>query len=215
MEVKCAVINDLLPLYVDDVLSKESRELVEEHIKDCESCRKTLENMKGKISIPVNAELRMDETKSLKGLKRNVDKWKWLVAFVAVFAFIVITVLGVLYMTSKEITIPYDGKNIAVELIEDEYHVVCHERGVTGFSAVGDFRSGEYEIEITSTLWDKYIVSIFHPNDIEDFWICEKGEITKLIMSDGTVVWEANEEQMKAHEEWVKVQEEIIEDPDL
>ena len=28
MEVKCAVINDLLPLYVDDVLSKESRELV-------------------------------------------------------------------------------------------------------------------------------------------------------------------------------------------
>ena len=39
MKVKCAVINDLLPLYVDDVLSKESRELIEEHIRECESCR--------------------------------------------------------------------------------------------------------------------------------------------------------------------------------
>ena len=74
MKVKCAVINDLLPLYVDDVLSKESRELVEEHIRECESCRKTLENMTGKMSIPVNKELRMDETRSLKGLKKIVTR---------------------------------------------------------------------------------------------------------------------------------------------
>ena len=40
MKIKCEVINDLLPLYVDDVLSKESRELVEEHICECGNCKK-------------------------------------------------------------------------------------------------------------------------------------------------------------------------------
>ena len=33
MKIKCDVINDLLPLYVDDVLSDASREMEEEHIK--------------------------------------------------------------------------------------------------------------------------------------------------------------------------------------
>ncbi|BDF33816.1 hypothetical protein CE91St62_18820 [Lachnospiraceae bacterium] len=36
----CNIIQDLLPLYLDDACSKESRELVEEHLAQCAICRK-------------------------------------------------------------------------------------------------------------------------------------------------------------------------------
>lgn len=200
MKIKCDVINDLLPLYVDNVLSDASRELVEEHIKECGSCRKTLENMKGKVSIPVNSELRIDESKSIKGLKKNVDKWKWLVAVVIVLAVIVIGVLSVLYMTSKTISIPYNGKNISLVLIGDEYYVVHNESGAICFSSTGDHSTGEYTIELSLTLWEKYIWPLYHPGENDAIPLCKKGEITKLSMEDGTVIWEADEQEKKEFE---------------
>ena len=46
MKISCNVIEDLLPLYVDEAASEDSRQLVEEHLKGCPSCRKMLEEMK-------------------------------------------------------------------------------------------------------------------------------------------------------------------------
>ena len=37
MKVACKVIEDLLPLYRDQVCSRESRDMVDEHLKDCQS----------------------------------------------------------------------------------------------------------------------------------------------------------------------------------
>jgi len=45
MEIKenyCEVVQDLLPLYQDDICSKTSKKIVEEHIKDCTACSKLL-----------------------------------------------------------------------------------------------------------------------------------------------------------------------------
>ena len=42
----CKIILDLLPLYVDGCCSDESARLIEEHLKDCKSCRAALEAMK-------------------------------------------------------------------------------------------------------------------------------------------------------------------------
>ena len=35
---RCAIVRDLLPLYIDGALSRESREYVEEHLKVCGGC---------------------------------------------------------------------------------------------------------------------------------------------------------------------------------
>ena len=35
----CELIKDLLPLYVDDVCSEESRKMVTEHLASCGNCR--------------------------------------------------------------------------------------------------------------------------------------------------------------------------------
>ena len=42
MKITCNIIEDLLPLYVDDMVSEDSRQLVEEHLKTCPACRKSV-----------------------------------------------------------------------------------------------------------------------------------------------------------------------------
>lgn len=42
----CEIVQDILPLYVDNICSPSSREFVEEHIAECEKCSSTLENLK-------------------------------------------------------------------------------------------------------------------------------------------------------------------------
>ncbi len=49
--MKCEIIRDLLPLYLDDCCSPGSRELVEEHISGCPSCRKLLGDMSQELVI--------------------------------------------------------------------------------------------------------------------------------------------------------------------
>ncbi len=44
--MECEIIRDLLPLYVDDICSEKSREVVEEHLKDCEECSGMLKKLR-------------------------------------------------------------------------------------------------------------------------------------------------------------------------
>ena len=46
MDKHCEVIRDLLPLYADDVCSERSREIIEEHLRECPDCSALLEQMK-------------------------------------------------------------------------------------------------------------------------------------------------------------------------
>lgn len=202
MRIKCDVINDLLPLYVDDVLSDASRELVDEHIQECESCRKTLENMMGKVSIPVSPELRKEDTKPIKGLKKIVTKWKWLTVLIAVLAVLAVLFLGFLYINAKQIDIPYDGSNFTFELRGNSYYLVYHGQGAFLITSGSEPGSGEWDIEFRQTLFDKYIWPLYHDKECA-LRFCEKDTITKLTTRDGKVIWEANEEELKAYKEWV------------
>lgn len=46
MKTDCEIIRDLLPLYVDDICSEKSRELVDEHLRECAECDSLLDRLK-------------------------------------------------------------------------------------------------------------------------------------------------------------------------
>ena len=50
-KISCHVIQDILPLYVDGIVSEDTKEMVEEHLRECESCRKEAEHMLSLIHI--------------------------------------------------------------------------------------------------------------------------------------------------------------------
>ena len=39
-KINCNVIQDILPLYIDDTVSDDTKELVEEHLQNCEICQR-------------------------------------------------------------------------------------------------------------------------------------------------------------------------------
>ena len=51
MKTNCKIIEDLLPLYTDEVCSDESKRLVEEHLEECDSCSAKLKAQKAEITV--------------------------------------------------------------------------------------------------------------------------------------------------------------------
>ena len=80
MKITCNVIEDLLPLYIDDMVSEDSRQLVEEHLKECASCRKMLDEMKKENQLRTvsgNAKRKSDrctEIASLTKIRRRIRR---------------------------------------------------------------------------------------------------------------------------------------------
>lgn len=87
MNIKCEVIRDLLPLYVDGVASEESRALIEEHLQECADCReycRLLREEPPEVSMVDYA----DEVAPLKKIKRKINRNRLLIV-VIVLAFAV------------------------------------------------------------------------------------------------------------------------------
>ena len=66
--MKCNVIQDLIPLYVDDCCSEESGKMVREHLEECETCRQMHTIMSRKTCAP---QIKAPQMKS-----RRVSDWK-------------------------------------------------------------------------------------------------------------------------------------------
>ena len=73
--MKCSVIQDLLPSYVDNICSEDSKELVREHVAGCSSCKAKLEQMKNTELVAENvAEKQIDYLKKLR-TKFTLKEW--------------------------------------------------------------------------------------------------------------------------------------------
>lgn len=103
MNMKCEVIRDLLPLYVDGVVSEESRKLIEEHLSECADCREYCSMLQEEF--PDAEEMQFaDETASLKRIKRKIMLNRVLAIMITIgFAIAALAVVGAMRLTE------YDG----------------------------------------------------------------------------------------------------------
>lgn len=76
----CSMIEDLLPLYVEDLVSEDSKKEIEDHIKKCNECSEVLKtiqeegafNIEETINEDSNRETREKELKCIKNVKRRI-----------------------------------------------------------------------------------------------------------------------------------------------
>ena len=71
--MKCSIIQDLLPIYCDDLTSEDSREEIEKHLAECEICRDVYENMKTKEMLALYGVAKTS-LQSNNGTMINVEK---------------------------------------------------------------------------------------------------------------------------------------------
>lgn len=73
-KLTCDTIRDLLPMYVDDLTSEATNELVKKHISECKECNEILENMKKPVNVETVPEVK-DFQKYLKKSRTSIFYW--------------------------------------------------------------------------------------------------------------------------------------------
>ena len=92
MKITCDVIQDLMPSYIDGILSEDSKALVEEHMGTCQECRKMLEIMKEEQGKEQN-QMRSSAA-TLKKIRKKLIVRRVLTATVAVILTLIVAAAG-------------------------------------------------------------------------------------------------------------------------
>ncbi len=71
--MKCEIIKDLLPSYIDGLTSSESNLEIEDHLNNCPQCKEIFEQMKAEVRAE-NTEYNIEKIKPFKKLNRKVFK---------------------------------------------------------------------------------------------------------------------------------------------
>ena len=53
-KITCNVIKDILPLYIDGVVSEDTQKIVDEHLAECSLCRDEMNKINKTLVIPTN-----------------------------------------------------------------------------------------------------------------------------------------------------------------
>jgi hypothetical protein len=71
--MKCEIIKDLLPTYIDGLTSHESNLEIEQHLNNCEQCKEISEQMKAEVNVE-KIKYSKDKIKPFKKLNKKVLK---------------------------------------------------------------------------------------------------------------------------------------------
>lgn len=129
MNITCNIIKDLLPLYAEDMVSEDSKVLVDNHLCTCDSCTRELAELKKTPKIPMEVE-----ATSLKRVGEMIRKRKILTAVTAMLTLVAALVTGTVflmtpvYLTAKQ---AIEG----VELRDDGSLAIDYSRGINGWGS--------------------------------------------------------------------------------
>ena len=101
MDKTCSIVQDLLPLYEEDMLREETKKFVDGHLAQCAACRAELDALKADVKpAPVSAQ-------PLRDLKRQLQRKKLTAVLLAVALALTLATAGFAYLTAPQY-LPYD-----------------------------------------------------------------------------------------------------------
>lgn len=187
-KINCDIIKDVLPLYLDGVVSDATKEMVEEHLSSCDSCRKEAEMLKQDIILPTTKNIQLSEAKIFKKLKSNLRKKNVIILLSTILATTLLIIGLHSYAVLTKNFIPYDNEIISIDEIDGKLYATYQgdNLGGTVYSAPETVRINGSKKKITifyyyKTPWSEYIQPIFEKDDFEDtFLLGETDEIDQI-----------------------------------
>lgn len=98
MKNECSIVRDILPLYLENMVSDETGAFVKEHLKGCLECTAELEALKAgpkveKIGSEMRDSLETEVIKSMKATRKKFRKKAYRAAAIIAGIFIIVCVL--------------------------------------------------------------------------------------------------------------------------
>ena len=101
MNKDCSIVQDLLPLYAEDMLREETKEFVDGHLVQCEACRTELTALRAEVApASVSAQ-------PLRDLKKQLQRKRFTAVLLAVTLALTLATAGFAYLTAPQY-LPYN-----------------------------------------------------------------------------------------------------------
>ena len=146
----CDLVKDLLPNYIDRVTSGETNIFIEEHLKDCDECRKSFENM----SEEIKTEYKRKDNKKINIFRKVNNKIRLLktIIFIIVFLFISIFI--------KKLAIINNIENIASKVNYNNYSKIMVETTEKYISKTEYYQNNTNFIKISTKINEKGVSKV-------------------------------------------------------
>ena len=203
---ECKIVKDLLPSYIDDLLSIETKLYVEEHLKICKECQKSLNDMQKELEM--NNEREKREVKYIKKISNKMRTLKCIILLIIVIFAITIgrkmIIISDLQNKATDYTSSTNFHRIVYSYEQDTYvkteifslaekkkilmtRIVNGEKTVTEMYFNGNTANiyTETESEKTARLNQKMqvMVDVYSPLQTENWWHLFIGAIPTSIIS--------------------------------
>lgn len=179
MNNMCNIIKDILPLYAESMVSEDTRAFVDEHMKDCESCKAEFEKIKSEVPVDGNVEIL-----PLKTIKKEMHRKRIKIILLSVLIPLSIAAVILGYLTSHQY-FPYAENIVQITAYADcngeEFLRVAFDKNVTDYSIEKTCYSDEYEQTTTYTI---------------TAWTTEFNKICGKTVSDALIRLDSNETQV-------------------
>lgn len=153
MRNECNVIQDLLPLYCENLVSEDTRAFVDEHLEHCAKCRGELEHMR----IPVETVCKVDEV-PLKRWKRKMQIKKMQTVLCTMLLLGAFLLAAFSWLTAPKY-LPYTADLMKLSEGADGIITVTFGDEVTGYRLYKNTTEKgkvNYNIEAWSATWDRW-----------------------------------------------------------
>ena len=188
MKTSCNIIRDLLPLYVDNVCSKESRKMIDEHLEGCSACKAYLDSMevgmiKNDNSIQADITDECRKASLFRKVKNRILRKQILTAVISILIIVVISVaiIGVLKNTHQ--IVEYDG-NLSVSMVDGSLVGRLYGSSYTDFKIrnisvnAGGASLNYIFYRVSDTLWDDISTN---KNMMTEYVICPREKNADMV----------------------------------
>ncbi len=155
MKVTCNVIKDVLPLYLEKMLSDDSCIMVEEHIEQCQECMNYLNEMRNFNEMPVDRN-----TSPLLKIKSTLRKKKIQTAIFSMMFSILLFVITIAFLTAPEY-MPYSERSVIINELGNGSVLAQFEDTVYGYDIhrypTDDNTGYVYHITTWNSVWNRNI----------------------------------------------------------
>lgn len=186
--LSCDIVRDILPLYIDDVVSETTKNAVADHLESCHECKNEYISLKATFDIPIQ-----DETSKNKFVvmmrkqrtKRILSSLLLIILSCSVF-------YGILYMTVfREISLG--------SLLPDDFTEVTalHIKKGSRIAAIGTLEQKQYDT-VEDYKWTLKFANVkkYDPDTdghmSEEYYIVKLGDERLIIFDDDTVMVSKN-----------------------
>ena len=175
MKISCDVIRDLLPLYAEEMVSGDSKKIVEEHLCGCPECTKNLEELRKPV-IPATPP----SDTGLKHFRKRMLQRLILGAMAALFFSITLLAWVWAFMIRvEEISL----EKAVVDVTEEDGYVIVELTPVAASGLIWDTQIDGENGQRQQYIWcSERILDGFFPND-------RYKENVKLSLSLTSSVW--------------------------